>query len=207
MARPRNADAELTKQRILDAAIERFGRQGLKETSLRAIAADVGVTFATVHHYFGSKSTLYTRCLEAAYDDLAELRPALLETLMATGGGVEDKVSAVAKRAFHYARQHTATSRFLLRATLYEDAAGERMERSQRQYLDGTSELLAPLLGRDARALRVPLQGLMFLLTRMAVTSERELANIAGGSGTDVTEALADYVARVAVSTLLETPT
>ena len=43
MGRPRNANAELTRQRILDAAIRRFAADGLEGTSLRAIGGDVGV--------------------------------------------------------------------------------------------------------------------------------------------------------------------
>ncbi|MCB9596056.1 MAG: TetR family transcriptional regulator [Sandaracinaceae bacterium] len=204
MARPRNANAEETKDRILDAAIRRFGSEGLDGTSLRAIGGDAGVTFATVHHYFGCKSKLYQRCLDASYAELGGLRAALLETLTSTEGGVEDKVAALAKRAFRFARDHASHSRFLLRATLYEKAASERTRDSQRRYLDVTSEVLAPVLGRPAQALRVPLQGLMFLLTRMAVMGEDELAIIAGATDPQATdEQLGDYVASVALKTLL----
>jgi len=204
MARPRNANAELTRQRILDAAIERFASQGLKGTSLRAIGGDVGVTFATVHHHFGCKSKLYERCLEASYEELGGLRAALVETLGATGGGVADKIEALAKRAFGFAREHSSRSRFLLRATLYEDVASERTKRSQSQYLDVTSQVLAGVLGRPAQELRVPLQGLMFLLTRFAVMSDAELSIVAGETDpTQTHEQLSDYVAAVALATLL----
>jgi AcrR family transcriptional regulator len=205
MARPRNADAELTKRRILDSAIARFGGQGLKATSLRVIAGDVGITFATVHHYFGSKSELFSCCMEAGYERLAELRDVLPRTLAATEGGTEAKVAAVARTAFAYARDHAVVSRFLLRATLYETSASERTQRSQAQYLDTVSEMLAPVLSRPAQELRVPLQGLMFLVTRLAVMSADELSIVAGGGRRERTdEQLADYVATVAVGTLVE---
>jgi len=204
MARPRNADAEQTRERILDAAIRRFGSEGRKGASLRKIGGDAGVSFATVHHYFGCKSKLYERCLDASYEELSGLRRMLAETLAQTGGGVEEKVVALAKAAFRFAREHATRSRFLLRATLYEEAAAERTQASQAQYLDVTSEVLAPVLGRPARELRVPLQGLMFLLTRLAVMSDDELAIVAGEDDPERTHAaLADYVATVAVATLL----
>lgn len=207
MARPRNADAELTKQRILDAAIERFGAHGLRETSLRTIAADAGVTFATVHHYFGCKSELFARCLEAGYAHLADLPPALGETLTETEGGLDVKLAAVARRAFHFARERSAVSRLLLRAMLYEDAATERARRAQQQYLDVASALLAPVVGRTQEDLRVPLQGLMILLTRMAVMSDAELVIIGGGRDPERTkDELAAYVATVAVRTLSAEP-
>jgi len=204
MARPRNADAEQTRENILDAAICRFGSEGLKGASLRKIGSDAGVSFATVHHYFGCKSKLYQRCLDASYEELGGLRGMLAQTLAQTEGGTEDRVRALAKAAFRFAREHATRSRFLLRATLYEDAAGERTAASQAQYLDITSEVLAPVLGRPAAQLRVPLQGLMFLLTRMAVMSDAELAIVAGDTDPVRTQdALAEYVATVAVATLL----
>jgi len=204
MGRPRNSNAALTRQRILDSAIRRFASEGLKGTSLRAIGGDVGVTFATVHHHFGCKSKLYQRCLEASYEELGGLREALGETLATTAGGPREKIEALAKRAFYFAREHSSRSRFLLRATLYEESASERTKDSQRRYLDVTSEVLAPVLGRPAQELRVPLQGIMFLLTRMAVMSEDELSILAGdGDATRTNEQLAEYVAAVALETLL----
>ena len=77
MGRPRNADAAQTRRRILDAAIRRFGSEGLKATSLRKIGGDAGVSFATVHYYFGCKSTLYESCLDASYQELEGLRAEL----------------------------------------------------------------------------------------------------------------------------------
>ncbi len=204
MGRPRNANAELTRQRILDAAIRRFASHGLKGTSLRAIGGDVGVTFATVHHHFGGKAQLYEQCLEASYEELGGLRAVLGQALAATDGDVAELIDALARRAFVFAREHSSRSRFLLRATLYEEIASERTKRSQKQYLDATSQVLAPVLGRSARSLRVPLQGLMFLLTRLAVMSEEELSIVAGdGDPASTHDQLADYVASVALETLL----
>lgn len=204
MARPRNADAEATKQRILEAAIERFGQDGLKGASLRAIGGDAGVTFATVHHYFGGKAELYERCLDASYEDLAGLRAALGEALLGAGDSLDDKLGALAKRAYEFAREHARRSRFLLRATLYEAAGRERAQASQRQYLDVTSEVLAPVVGRPAQELRVPLQGLMFLLTRLAVMSDDERAILTGAGDPARTEAqLVEYMVAVARATLL----
>jgi AcrR family transcriptional regulator len=204
MARPRNADAELTRQRILDSAIGRFGSQGLSGTSLRVIAGDVGVTFATVHHHFGSKSELFSRCMDASYQQLSGLREVLAQTLARTEGSIETKVAAVARSAFVYAREHATVSRFLLRANVYETAANDRTQQSQQQYLDQVSEILSPVLDRPARELRIPLQGLMFLLTRLAVMSETELSVVAAGTNAELMdEQLADYVATVAVSTLV----
>ncbi|PXY23267.1 TetR family transcriptional regulator [Prauserella sp. PE36] len=60
----RRRDGELaTVDRIRDAAIERFGRDGFG-AGLRAIAADAGVAAGLVVHYFGSKQGLRRACDE-----------------------------------------------------------------------------------------------------------------------------------------------
>lgn len=51
-----------TRARIRDAAIARFGAQGYGRTSLREVAADVGVSPGLVIHHFGSKEGLRTAC-------------------------------------------------------------------------------------------------------------------------------------------------
>jgi AcrR family transcriptional regulator len=55
-----------TRERILNAAIERFSRSSYEQTGLRDIAADVGVDVAYVHRCFGSKERLFTEAVRAA---------------------------------------------------------------------------------------------------------------------------------------------
>lgn len=52
------------RARLLDAAIARFARDGIAATSLRAIAADAGVTPAMLHYYFGDKAQLKQALIE-----------------------------------------------------------------------------------------------------------------------------------------------
>lgn len=49
-------------QRILVAAVDLFGRQGVKGTSLKAIAARAGVSPALIVHHYGSKEALRVAC-------------------------------------------------------------------------------------------------------------------------------------------------
>lgn len=50
------------RARIRDAAIGRFAADGVAGASVRAIAADAGVSPALVIHHFGSKDALRTAC-------------------------------------------------------------------------------------------------------------------------------------------------
>ncbi len=204
MGRPRNADPALTRQRILDAAINRFGQQGLKATSLRQIASDVGVTFATVHHHFGTKDDLHARCVEECFANLEGLEGDLIQVVAKHAGNIEQVIRNTAMCAFRYAVERNRYSRFLLRTTVFEAEAPqrERLVQAQRKYLDTASRMLAPLLKRTPESLRVPLQGLMFLLTRVALTTDAELETI-GGDSEKVRSELQSYVADVAVATLV----
>jgi AcrR family transcriptional regulator len=60
--RPRNAAQ--TRADILAAARRRFATQGYEGTTLRAVAADVGVDAALVIRYFGSKQDLFATATE-----------------------------------------------------------------------------------------------------------------------------------------------
>ena len=52
------ADQIDQRERLLDAALACFVRQGIAATSLRDIAGEAGVTPALVHYYFGDKPQL-----------------------------------------------------------------------------------------------------------------------------------------------------
>jgi AcrR family transcriptional regulator len=49
-----------SRQRIIDAARERFMREGYERATVRAIAGDAGVDVAMVYYFFGSKEGLFT---------------------------------------------------------------------------------------------------------------------------------------------------
>ena len=60
---------QATRQRILQAAILRFAQRSYDSTTLRDIAADVGIDVALVHRAFGSKEALFSSAIDAALDD------------------------------------------------------------------------------------------------------------------------------------------
>jgi AcrR family transcriptional regulator len=66
-----------SRQRIIDAARERFMRDGYERATVRAIAADAGVDVAMVYYFFASKQGLFTesalRGPEHPLHQLAEL--------------------------------------------------------------------------------------------------------------------------------------
>jgi AcrR family transcriptional regulator len=76
MARPRNADGQRTRQAILDAALDLFADKGFFGTSLRDVAAAVGVRESALYNYFPGKDALFEAILAAHQDSrLEQLAP------------------------------------------------------------------------------------------------------------------------------------
>jgi AcrR family transcriptional regulator len=77
MTTPRPRNAAQTRADILSAARRRFATDGYEPTTLRAVAADVGVDAALVTRYFGSKQDLFATATEFRIDlpDLANAEP------------------------------------------------------------------------------------------------------------------------------------
>lgn len=73
----RRAGDSGTREAILDAARTSFGASGYSGTTIRAVARDAGVDPALVHHFFGSKDSLFAAALSLPADP-AELVPQLL---------------------------------------------------------------------------------------------------------------------------------
>jgi AcrR family transcriptional regulator len=58
------AKGERTRQAILEAAIERFGRDGYRATSVADIARDAGVGGTVAYAYFADKEALFLAALD-----------------------------------------------------------------------------------------------------------------------------------------------
>lgn len=75
------ADGPDLRERLLDAAIACFVRQGIAATPLRAIATEAGVTPALLHYYFGDKAQLQEAVIsERVLPAFAQLREPLLRS-------------------------------------------------------------------------------------------------------------------------------
>lgn len=88
--RPAAAAAPDLRERLLDAAIACFCREGIAGTSVRAIAREAGVTPALLHYYFGDKAQLQ----QAVVTDRILPAVALLrEHLLANGDDIAGMVA------------------------------------------------------------------------------------------------------------------
>jgi len=71
----RPAGSSDSRNRILASARELFASQGIRNTSIRAVAAAAGVDSALVHHYFGTKEKLFAAAVHIAIDPMDVIGP------------------------------------------------------------------------------------------------------------------------------------
>ncbi|PWI42743.1 TetR/AcrR family transcriptional regulator [Streptomyces sp. ICBB 8177] len=69
--RGRGERAGLTRQSVLDAALELADRKGLRALSMRALGAELGVEAMTLYHYVPHKDALLDGIVERAVDEIA----------------------------------------------------------------------------------------------------------------------------------------
>lgn len=117
-------------------------------------------------------------------------------------GAAKPLIERAVRSGFRFARAHQTAMRLLLRAVM---SSGEldptRRQREQLPFLSKASELLGAALGRPAGELRLPLQSIVALTARYAVSSERELEGIVG-SGGSTGEAVESHLVEVALALL-----
>jgi hypothetical protein len=67
--RKTKTEAQKTRQHLLDAALEVFGRDGVTRASLQAIAQEAGVTRGALYWHFKNKEDLFETLFEQQYAD------------------------------------------------------------------------------------------------------------------------------------------
>lgn len=60
----------LSRQRILDAALEEFSKKGYEGASLSTVCAERGLSKGIVYHHFRDKDELYLLCVQRCFDAL-----------------------------------------------------------------------------------------------------------------------------------------
>lgn len=64
-----------SREKILASARELFARNGINNTSIRAVASAAGVDSALVHHYFGTKEKLFAAAVRIPIDPMDIIGP------------------------------------------------------------------------------------------------------------------------------------
>lgn len=93
MARPKNADGQRTRQAILDAALDLFAEKGFFGTSLRDVAAAVGVRESALYNYFAGKDALFDALLAAHEQSKVERLAPLADAAITDGRALLERLA------------------------------------------------------------------------------------------------------------------
>ncbi len=63
---------QLSREKILSAAIAEFGTKNFESASLNNICSDNNISKGLIYHYFKNKDDLFLSCVKSSYDALVE---------------------------------------------------------------------------------------------------------------------------------------
>ncbi|WP_431985789.1 TetR/AcrR family transcriptional regulator [Streptomyces griseoflavus] len=143
--RPRRAEREgpSTRELILREATALFAARGPEGTSLRDIAARVGIDVSSLHHHFPAKDALYDACFERVHEaERAALAPLVAELRRAAAAGrppLAAALSALAEGFVDFLEEHPHTTFLWLRRWL-DPTRGTGLDRAYALPLYGEVE-------------------------------------------------------------------
>jgi AcrR family transcriptional regulator len=172
---PRGDRGDATREKLLSASVDVFGRYGFDGATTRKLADAAGVNLQAIPYYFGGKEGLYIATAEyigaAISSHVSGLRERARTRLAERGG----KLSADEARgllteivetmaALFVSRESESWARFLIREQMEPTEAFARVYGSvMKPMLDVVGKLVAILLGEDPDSQHVRLRTLSLL--------------------------------------------
>ncbi|MCI2057485.1 MAG: TetR/AcrR family transcriptional regulator [Oscillibacter sp.] len=89
----------LSRQRILDAAMEEFSRSTYNAVSMNTICAENNISKGNLYHYYKDKDELYLLCVEKCFDTITDY---LNETEKELTGTAEQKLGSYFDARLHF---------------------------------------------------------------------------------------------------------
>ena len=105
---------ELTKERILQAAIQEFGTNGYAASTLNAICGNYGISKGLLYHNFAGKDGLYLACVSRCFSDVTEYLK---------DKDIQDDLEKYMRIRFQYFSQYPRYARIFFEAMLQPPAA------------------------------------------------------------------------------------
>jgi TetR/AcrR family transcriptional regulator len=121
--RPAGEGVDL-RQRLIDAAVACFARDGIAGSSSRAIATGAGVTPALLHYYFGGKDALLSAVIE---ERLMPVMQSLREPLLQAGDNPRALIRGFVRAVIATAFAHPWLPQLWVREVLHEGGGLRRL--------------------------------------------------------------------------------
>ncbi|MCA8906701.1 MAG: CerR family C-terminal domain-containing protein [Rhodospirillaceae bacterium] len=165
---------DITRQKLLDAAIDVFGRQGYDGTTTRRLAQAAGVNLQAIPYYFGGKEGLYVAAAEHLVVRISahvaakreRLRGRIAEADRAGGLSVGEARALLAELAdtvvgLFISRDSEAWARFIIREQMAPTEAFRRIQGGVMQpMMEVAGRLVATVLGETPDSPHVRLRTL-----------------------------------------------
>lgn len=125
--RPPAEGADL-RQRLLDASVACFARQGIAGSSLRAIATEAGTTPALLHYYFGGEDAPKDRLVAAVIEEkLMPVMQGLRGPLLQAGDDPRALIRGFVRTVVATALAHPWLPQLWVREVLHEGGGLRRL--------------------------------------------------------------------------------
>jgi AcrR family transcriptional regulator len=95
--RKKSTTKTTTRERILEASMVLFAKNGFLDTSTREITDAAGVNIAAINYHFGSKEELYRELIRKIAVNCQRERLGAMDKAHSEGGGLEDILRAFIK--------------------------------------------------------------------------------------------------------------
>jgi len=139
MARPKAADYDQHRARIIERAVEAFARTGFPGTSMATLADDCGASKAALYHYFPSKDAL----LFEALDRYTQRLLALVEAEQSRGLPPAEELAAVVGALMReYRNAHAYHAALLNDVKFLEEGERLRIRAQERSVVDAIAASL-----------------------------------------------------------------
>ncbi|MBC7812791.1 MAG: TetR family transcriptional regulator [Burkholderiales bacterium] len=135
-------EAAITRQNLLDAALNVFSREGYAATTLDDVAKEAGVTRGAIYWHFGGKAELYTTLITES-EAASQIR---MDELVAEGGGVIDIMRRIAVHLLREIDQNERT-RAIHELVMFKTGIEPELEQGMERKRQGIAALVSEIEG------------------------------------------------------------
>lgn len=135
----RRESQELTRQRLIESAAMLFAGQGVRATSLIAVAENAGFSRGAVHGNFSDKDELAAAVVQFVVEDLGPE----LDRALSSAGSANDRLAAYISTHIDYCRREPARAAAIIAAVGYLSRPAAPTQSYGERAIESVADLVA----------------------------------------------------------------
>lgn len=194
--KPQQARSRLTRQRILDAAVQAFEERGFEETTTAEIARRAGIGVGTLYGYFNDKRAILLELLQATGSEIADHVVGSLRLADWLEGDPRRCVRSLIDALFHIRRFNPGMQRILWQRYFKDPEFQAAVQAIERRVRGAALELFEGLGARGLLRIRDYATAAFVIYNAVEWTASRLILS---GSSADIdaaVEACSDMISR-----------